>query len=164
MSTDNPQFTPPRPAMPVRQPQTAAELPSSDALQQQPPPPMFEDPPQPPARKPRPPRKKPAKRAARIIRVVGATKDRNTKPKGKTVAKKRSAKRKTTAAAPATPAVAKNPNRPLENKNKLHAVLALSSQLRKPELTKFVELMDALEKLNRGSRKRILSALLQVYG
>ncbi len=69
-------------------------------------------------------------------------------------------RRKNQKQAAGTPA---NPNRPLEMKNKLNAVLELSSSLRKPQLVLFTELMQRLEGVPRGSRKRILEALGSVY-
>jgi hypothetical protein len=85
----------------------------------------------------------------RVKRAVKAGKKR----KAKKVAPRRAA-----AAAPA------NPNRPLEAKNKLHAVLGLADKLRKPQLVVFAEIMDKLEATPRGSRKVIIDALVRVYG
>lgn len=77
--------------------------------------------------------------------------------------KKITAKRKAALAKKRGPKAAKNPNRPLEMKNKLSAVLTLTRDLNKTELDVFTTSMDRLEHLTRSGRKRVLAALQQVY-
>lgn len=59
--------------------------------------------------------------------------------------------------------VPKNPNRPLEMKNKLATVLGLVGQLQKAELVSFTNVMRHMENLSRSGRKRVIAALQQVY-
>jgi hypothetical protein len=55
------------------------------------------------------------------------------------------------------------PNRPLEMKSRLSAVLHITTQLARPELVLFHDIMLRLEKTPRGARKRIIAALASVY-
>jgi hypothetical protein len=57
----------------------------------------------------------------------------------------------------------KSPNRPLENKNKLHAVLALTAHLRRAEMVTFAAVVETMEGMSRGARRRVLEALGRVY-
>lgn len=57
----------------------------------------------------------------------------------------------------------KNPNRPLETKNQLQAVLVMANVLKKPELVIFSDVVQQFQKLSRGGRKRVIAALAQVY-
>jgi|ERR1700722_1268477 len=59
---------------------------------------------------------------------------------------------------------AKNPNRPLEMKNQLAAVLAVVSDLKGAELTFFSEACKSLQDLTHAGRKRVIEALGRVYG
>jgi hypothetical protein len=58
----------------------------------------------------------------------------------------------------------KNPNRPLELKNRLDAVLTIFTELPKEEQRPFGEVMKSLDGLSRPGRKRVLDALAKVYG
>jgi hypothetical protein len=148
----DPHFTPPRPALPV----SVTDLPSRADAQQ--PAPRLDDPrtddiPEagaadpigPPLRdkKGRLTEGKPRRRRKRKRKLLWQQKETVTPRKRRTTAK--------------------NPNRPLENKTRLHQVLTLTNQLRKPELNKFAAIMQHLEKLSRGGRRRVLNALGQVY-
>jgi hypothetical protein len=64
----------------------------------------------------------------------------------------------------AAPKPAKNPNRPLEMKNKLHAVLKIVASLNKQESACFANAMQVLEDMPRSGRKHVIAALGQVYG
>lgn len=59
---------------------------------------------------------------------------------------------------------AKNPNRPLEMKNQLSAVLSMVGTLQKQELVFFSQAVPAMQALSRAGRKRVIAALQQVYG
>lgn len=63
-----------------------------------------------------------------------------------------------------THAAPKNPNRPLEMKNQLQAVIAMTGVLTKSELTLFSQIVGALQNVPRNGRKRIIVGLQQVYG
>lgn len=58
----------------------------------------------------------------------------------------------------------KNPNRPLEMKNQLSAVLSMVGTLQKAELVFFSQAVPAMQALSRSGRKRVIAALQQVYG
>lgn len=81
----------------------------------------------------------------------------------KTVSKKKPAKRRPAHKTAPQPAPAKNPNRPLEMKSQLQAVLAMSSVLSKPEMAIFATAMQGMQELSRNSRRRVIAALAQVY-
>ena len=61
------------------------------------------------------------------------------------------------------PAPARNPNRPLELRNQMDAMLAVVDTLRRPELAAFKVAMQALAPLSRKARKAIVAALASVY-
>lgn len=95
----------------------------------------------------------PVKRLAKLQRKHPLSKKRTARAKLTRVARKAR-----------TPKPAKNPNRPLELKNQLSAVLRLTSTLTKAELAWFTVGLDMASKLSRSSRKRVLAAFAQVYG
>lgn len=57
----------------------------------------------------------------------------------------------------------KNPNRPLELKTQLANVLALLPGMKKPEVEAFTAAMGQMQALSRSGRRRVLTALGQVY-
>ena len=74
-------------------------------------------------------------------------------------------KKKVKKIAPAPkPAAPVSPNRPLEMKNRLHTVLGAVMQMSKAESMAFAGAMAHLEDMSKGARKRVISALAQVYG
>lgn len=85
--------------------------------------------------------------------VIKATR----KPRRKTVAKKA----RKTATKREAPAASRN--RPLEAKNRLHAVMTAVAGMSKGETTAFMGAMSMLEDMPRGARQRVIGALSQVY-
>jgi len=119
--------------------------------------------PVPPPRPAIPSSAKPAERTPLSPELQQAQEDnkppatRNRKKGGK---KRPSRKR----APPAAAEAPKNPNRPLEMKNRLAVVLEMARVLRKPDLVVFTDLMDRLQALHRGARKKVLDGLNRVFG
>ena len=60
-------------------------------------------------------------------------------------------------------APAKNPNRPLELRNTLDAVLHMTGTLKRPELVAFSSAMQSFRKLSKAGRRRVIASLGQVY-
>lgn len=85
------------------------------------------------------------------------SKRNQSKRRGKANMKKRHTAR------PASNGPAKNLNRPLEMKNQLAAVLAMTGALRKTELVTFSGMVQQLARMTRRSRRRVIEALGQVY-
>lgn len=86
------------------------------------------------------------------------------KPKKKKAKKRTRTIRQIIQAAPRETGRAKNPNRPLEMKNQLSAVLSMVGTLQKAELVFFSQAVPAMQALSRSGRKRVIAALQQVYG
>lgn len=61
------------------------------------------------------------------------------------------------------PVLPKSPNRPLEAKKQLDAVLTVLDDLAKPELMVFTVTLKQLKGLSKPGRARVLHALQQVY-
>lgn len=104
--------------------------------------------------------------AAKRRRALAAAgkKDKNkTKRSLKTSPSVIKAAQRTVLPTPA-PVAPKNPNRPLEMKNQLQAVIAMTGVLTKAELTLFSQIVGALQAVSRNGRKRIIVGLQQVYG
>lgn len=57
----------------------------------------------------------------------------------------------------------KNPNRPLELRNQMDAMLSVVDALRRPELVAFKVMMQHLAPLPKKARRKIIAALAQVY-
>lgn len=97
------------------------------------------------------------------IRKINAKRKKNLK---KTAAPVRKKRKSTTDLARqyAAPNKAKNPNRPLEMKNQLSAVLSMVGTLQKAELVFFSQAVPAMQALSRSGRRRVIAALQQVYG
>lgn len=58
----------------------------------------------------------------------------------------------------------KNPNRPLELKSQMHALLEGFRQLKGPEHEAFTNAVRAMQDLTKPGRKHVLEALARVYG
>lgn len=131
-----PTFPPPRPAMPVA-PGTPAPPNASGGFA-------------------------PAITQATTTTAPKRAKKRAKKRKVKTapVKAKRKVVRRERVLVPSTP---KNPNRPLEAKNQLQAVLAALPLLKKPEQSIFTDMVATLGNLTRSGRQRILAGLSAVY-
>lgn len=114
-------------------------------------------------------KKKPVYLASRLsateVRKINAKRKKNMK-KAKKVVKRRASiqgkggdrgeqTRRTTSP--------KNPNRPLEMKNQLSAVLSMVGTLQKSELVFFSQAVPAMQALSRSGRRRVIAALQQVY-
>lgn len=168
-------FRGPTPAKPV----ILGALPSraaGDAPQQ--PVPMFEDTPATPARKRSSPRKPTAKKkpaakktqavsrkeaaalAAKRAKALAAKKRKPSRSIKSSPSVIKAAQRTVLPVAPPAP---KNPNRPLEMKNQLQAVIAMTGVLKKPELELFAKMVAALQSTPRNSRKKIIDGLQSVY-
>lgn len=154
--SDAPVVATPRPAMPL----APGGLPSRAAAA--PPKPMFEN----ILKEVKPKPKAPREAKSRPRRVPGQlTAGEVKKLNAKRARSKRVEATKVSGPAPRDVVLPpKNPNRPLEAKTKLQVVLSLTDQLRKPQLVMFAKMMEELEGVPRGSRKRILEALVRVYG
>lgn len=177
--SDTSGFRPPKPAMPVTTrtpiapeaapvpsaPVPSAPVPSApqpDPIDQ----PFTEPAPAKPmtqraaaaARKHNAPRKCKAKKPAPQLSASEITKLNRKRARNMAKKRKPHGPRKALAARPA-----KNPNRPLEMKNRLETVLSMTTELRKPELRAFVSMMQQLDKLHRGSRNKVLGALNRVF-
>lgn len=153
--TDNPTFSPPRPATPI---QPNAPLPSRAEAPR--PEPMWEEPPK---RKPRTKKAAPRKAetlSAKEIRSLNA-KRAQAKRRARERAEKASPVKRAQRVATVMPSGAAN--RPLEAKTQLQAVLELTGVLRKPELVAFTAMMQQLAGLTRGARRKVLEALGRVY-
>jgi hypothetical protein len=74
---------------------------------------------------------------------------------------KKMARKPTTARRSAAP---KNPNRPLELKNQIHALLDVVKHLEPTDLKVFASTMETLRALSKPARARVLGALNKVYG
>lgn len=164
-----------QPAIPSRAAQTPASPFQQPAFIENPSP-GTEHAPAPPKRK-RPAKKKAKMLPAAEIRKINAKRKKNLKA-ATPVPKKRKAKKR----APAQYGTAaqkqaagrgfaasrvdrpKNPNRPLEMKNQLSAVLSMVGTLQKAELVFFSQAVPAMQALSRSGRKRVIAALQQVYG
>lgn len=120
-----------------------------------------------------PKKKRPAKKKAKVlssaeIRKINAK--RAAALKAKKPARKKAKKQKTRTirqiiqAAPRETGRAKNPNRPLEMKNQMSAMLEAVCTLQKAELMLFSRTMPSMQALSRAGRKQVIAALQQVYG
>lgn len=156
MSDQSQAPTPAIPVIPSRaEPQPVVPITLSDA-------------PQAPKAKRKPRKKKPELSTAEIknLNTKRANAQKKKRKGGRTAAQIATKARAFAKAAaqdlqPAAPAVSHN--RPLEMKTRVHAIIAMTAVLKKPELTVFSATLEALEKLSRGSRKRVIGALSQVY-
>ncbi|MDE2471841.1 MAG: hypothetical protein KGL35_24735 [Bradyrhizobium sp.] len=110
--------------------------------------PMFDEPL--PKRSRKPAKRKPVKKAKRSREGTPATKSWRKRHSVKLPSRKA--------------AVTKNPNRPLERKNQLNAVLAYAaSGVPSAEIHTFAAIAATLDKMTKPARQRVLSALSVVY-
>ena len=137
-------FSAPRPAMPSRATVTLAEELVGGHLIK--PEPMFEA-----------PTEKPKQRRKRKPGALSVAEIKKIKAKRARVLRAKAAPKQ------ASRVQVKNPNRPLELKSQLEAVLMLTTVLKKPELEAFATIAGTMQKLSRGGRKNVIGALERVY-
>src|ERR1700722_13798352 len=90
---------------------------------------------------------RPARLPAREIKRINKNRRKNLKKKKRVV----------------VPPAPKNPNRPLEAKNRLRSVMRLVADISKPEMQAFMGAMSVLEDLSRGARLKVIGSLGQAY-
>ena len=120
----------------------------------------------PPVDRSRKPRKKKSQALPplEIERVLGDNK-RNMK-KAATTKRRRTgwARKSAIAAVDRNIKTTKNPNRPLELKNQMLALLDVVKSLGKDELAAFADTTTIMRDMSKTGRKRVLDALANVYG